>query len=90
MSHAAKPTLPMNRPVAAGILPAVEPRLPARRNGQPQTSCASSAPDAPEEMWFFPGGETRALHGRQDACHYNYTAHGAHNDRGILFPLPHS
>jgi hypothetical protein len=46
--------------VVAGVPPAVEPWRPARRNhGHGYTSLGARSAD--------PGGETRALHVRQDA-----------------------
>ena len=53
--------------VAAGILPPVEPWLPARRNRR-RNFHALNRSEA------FPGGRMPALYGRQDARRYSYAA----------------
>ena len=76
--------LPMNL-VAAGILPAVEPGLPARRKW------FGKIPDTLPNAAVVPGGKMPALYGRQDARRYGGRARCAQKIRGGLSPaLSHS
>ena len=63
--------------VAAGILPAVEPGLPARRKG------IGKIPDALSAAMVVPGGKMPALSGRQDARRYGSWAQSALACRGF-------
>src|SRR5206468_2321398 len=53
--------------VAAGILPAVEPRRPARRTRREKDLRPWNPPASPEVRQHVPGGETHALYVRRDA-----------------------
>ena len=64
--------------VAAGILPEVEPWLPARRKW------LGKIPNALPNATVVPGGRMPALYGRQDARRYSSRAQDAHAVRGIL------
>ena len=70
-------SLPMNL-VAAGILPAVELGLPARRKW------LGKIPNSPPTATVFPGGKMPALYGRQDARRYGSGAYCAQKNRGSL------
>jgi len=73
------------KPVAAGILPAVEPGCPARRRKRSHTpTVLENFRTALIIPSFFPGGGTPAFHGRRDVCRHNafaafssFTANGA-------------
>ena len=69
-----------NPVVAAGILPAVEPRPPARRK------VAAPWPDALELVGTRSGGKMPALHGRQDACRYGLRPQLTSDLRRFSFP----
>ena len=52
-------------PVASGILPDVEPGLPARRMGVDKATALWNS------IALYPGGRMRALYGSQDGRHYS-------------------
>jgi hypothetical protein len=78
---ATKHPLPMNLPVAAGILPAVKPWLPARRKR------VEKLPARGNWRRTIPGGRMPALYGRQDArCYIVSLRHSVAVPRGEYGP----
>jgi len=76
--------------VAADILPAVEPGLPARRIKRTHHQSRWRFRESLNMWAFFPGGRMRALHVRQDARRYIRVAHPrSEPQRGAAFTPLH-